>query len=421
MPLPLVFAFLSAPGPGIFDQSVAAHRARKSFSVGVALDATLNGVVTTARYRLAYAAPNQVLLTKLAGGRASLVFWVDGPRFVAYDPVANEMVVRRAPTSGPIVNRVANAIGGLDDPLSAQLSPDSMASFLAPFRSLQGWSTVTKGGMVVLTRPGALNGKKTLSEFTFSASSKLLTKALLIGPTSRLQWVFNYGAPPKRLSFSPPAGAKRVQALSEHIQINASDAKARNLVDRSLRAYARLNAIAYSVTGPDGPSDNWMNGSSFRQRQSRLEWSYHRGILILKDFSKGQVYRGACRPGAILNYLKILKSPMDPVLQALLGHRNPIRGWFLPGMTVSSRGSVSLGSVTCDAVELRSPRLDVSLLIRGDNHLVASATSRVKDPSGGVVAKSEREFKYWSVNRTLPASTFSIPAGKFKPLSKIGK
>jgi hypothetical protein len=421
MPIPLVVALALPTGPAIFDQSVAAFRARKSFAVTVGLDATLNKTVTSARYKLSYVAPNQVLLIKLVDGRPNLTFWLSGSKFIAYDPEVREMVVRKATTTGQVVDRVANAVGQLEDPLTAQLSPDNMAAFLYRFRAVQGWHTKTTGNRIAMTRNAVVRGNKTFTELDFDARSKLLTRANLVGPGSKLLWSFTYGPAPRILTFRPPAGTKTVSSLSEHLRIDASDAKARAIVDQSLRDYSRLTSISYSVTSQDGTSENMMDGTSFWERQSRYEWAYRSGYFTLRDRATGKVFKGKCRRNAVLNYLKILKSPMDPVLQALLGQRNPIRGWFLPGMKVSSRGSVVLNGIKATAIELRSAELEVSMLIRTDNSLIASVSTRSKDASGRTVYESEREFTYRSVNKQLPAAAFEIKSQKYLPLSSIGK
>ncbi|HWA82019.1 MAG TPA: hypothetical protein VG820_01195 [Fimbriimonadaceae bacterium] len=412
---------LFGPGPAIFDQSLAAFRARKAFVVRIGLDAKMNGVVTTARYRLSYESPNRVLLAKLSNGRANMVFWLDGARFIAYDPSAGEMVVRKAPASGPIVNRVANSIGGLEDPVAAQLDPKTMAAFLEPFRALKGWTSRTASGKVFLGHVAGSGSNKTYTQFDFSASTKLLTRAVLTGPTSRLEWDFDYEPTPRRLSFSPPRGTKKVNALTEHItEVATTDPKARKVVDASLRAYSRLDSIAFSVASSGGSSKDWMNGSSFRESRARLSWSYDKGILTILNGANGKNYRGKCGRRAIAGYVRKCGSSIDPLLLALINNRNPISGWFLPGMKVSNRGTVRIGSQDADAIELRSLEFDVSLLVRRDNHLVASVTSRTRDKSGAQIAEASRDFTYTSVNRPLPRSTFILKASSFKPLSALG-
>jgi hypothetical protein len=411
----------SVPGPAIFDQSVAAFRARKAFSVAIAMDATLNGNTTTARYKLSYVAPSKVLLTKVVNGIPNLVFWLNGSKFVAYDPAAKEMAIRRSGLKGPVVNRLANAVGGIEDPVSVQLAPDSMAAFLSPFKLVQGWTSKVKGEDIVLTRPGKQSGKPTLTEFQFSRSTKLLTRALLVGPTSKLQWVFQYGPKPESLSFNPAPGTKVVVSLTEHTPINASSAKAQKIVEDSLRTYGRLTSLSFSVVGTTGSSTDWMAKGAYRERQPSIEWSYRDNVLTIRDLKKGRSYRGKCKPSAILSFLKLLRRPMDPVLQALILHRNPIGNWFMKDMTVVDRGNVKIGNVVADAVELRSPKLEISLLIRRDNHLIATVSSRTKDSSGQVISESNRRFTYWSVNQPLSATAFTIPATKPLPLAKVGK
>lgn len=410
-----------APGPAIFDQSIAAFRARKSFAVRIGLDANLNGVVTTAKYDLSYEAPNKVLLVKLSNGRPALVFWLGGAKFIAYDPVAGEMVVRKAPAKGPIVNRVANSIGGLEDPVAAQLAPNTMAAFLEPFRALKGWTSRTMAGKILLTHTAGSGGRRTVSEFDFSTTSKLMTRAVLSSPNSRLEWNFAYSKTPTNLNFSPPAGTKKVNALSEHGSVETSDPKAQKIVDESLRAYARLNQVAFSVATSDGSSQDWMDGSSFRESRAGFSWSYYNGALTILNPAKGKNYRGKCKRNAVMTYLKKCGRPVEPVLFAFMGNRNPIRGWFMPGMKITSRGTVKLGGLVADAVELHSLRFDVSLLIRRDNHLVALVTSRTRDKSGAQISEVSRDFTYSSVNKPVPASTFTLKAAKFQPLSSIGK
>lgn len=411
-------AISGQPAPPIFDQSLAAFRARKSFSVNITLDATLAKNRTKLGYKLSYQAPDRVLMTKIVGGQTNLIFWLSSTKFIAYDPSGGEMVVRKAPNKGPIVNRLANSIGGLEDPVTCQLSPDAMAAFVAPFKTLKGWTNTTSGGIIHLVRGHHANGKGTETDFDFSATTKLITRVQILSPSSSLLWDFGYGAAPSALSFSPPAGTKSVKFLSEHAHIDAADAKARNLVDRSLRAYGRISSLAFSVVSGTGASEDWVNGSSFREKRAGVDWSYTGGVFTLKDSIRGKSYRGRCKPSAVTTYLKQIKQPMDPVLQALFTHKNPIRSWFLPNMKVVSSGSLSLGGVTADAIEMRSPALDVSLLIRSDSHLVSSVTSRVKR-NGKILSEGHREFTYTVVNKPMPASAFAVQVSKPLALARI--
>ncbi|HTQ11086.1 MAG TPA: hypothetical protein VMI31_13550 [Fimbriimonadaceae bacterium] len=413
------FLLASSPPP-IFSQSIAAFRARKSFSVAIAQDTTLNGRTQSARYHLSFQPPGRILLTRIVSGKPSLVYWLNGNRFLAYDPIGQEMTLRK-PRGGEALDRLIEAAGNLDESVTDQLSPSAMGAFISRLGAIPGWSTRNSGGQIVAIRRGFNKGKPTLAELDFSASTKLVTKALLEGPGSRMAWSFEYGVAPKDLSFRVPAGTKKVSSLSEHIPINASDPKTRILVDQSLRAYERLTSIAYSVTGTDGASDNWMDGGAFCEKGPRAEWSYRNGVLAIRDKALGRTYRGRCSRSDLLNYLKLLHAPADPVLTSLLRNRNPLRGWILPGMRLTGRGSVSVGGVTSDAIEMRSAELDLSVLIRSDNHLVSSVSSRITDPSGQVVSQTEHDFHYWTVNRPIRSSSFAISATKFLPLSAIGK
>ena len=412
--------FSPSTPPPIFDQSIAAFKARKSFAVTVGLDAVLNGARTRERYRLSYLAPSKVLLAKLDGQKSTLYFWLNGSKFLAYDPSGGEMVVRTAPTGGPIVNRLANVMGGIEDPVAAQLQPTTMAAFIGPFRALIGWTTTKEGGLIRLVRTSKSNGKNNRTVFEFSSSSKLMTHALIEGPSSKLEWTFGYGATPKTLSFAPPKGTKRVEALGAHVRIDTADVKAKNIVDRCIRAYGRINSIAFSVSGNKGSSTNWMSGTSFRSKQPYLDWSYHAGILTINDIARKKSYRGKCKRTELTSYLRTLQRPMDPVLQGLMMKKNPIYSWFTTGAKIASRGEVKLGSVVADALELKSNQLQVSLLIRRDDNLVASVSSRSLS-DGSVISSSGRDFTYWSVNKPLAAGTFSIPVSKPLPLGRIGK
>jgi hypothetical protein len=416
----IYLALAPGPGPAIFDQSIAAFRARGSFSASVALSALQNKVTVTSRYKVSFQKPDRVLLTKISGGQASLIFWLNGTRFVAYDPAANEMVVRKVGAKGPISARLAEAVGNLDDPVSAQLSPDAMANFIKPFRTVPGWTQTVGNGIVHLHRSAVVNGKKAETDFQFSASSKLLTRALLATPEASLLWEFKYGPAPTNLSFSAPRGTRTVVSLTEHAHVNAADAKAANLVQQTLRSYSRMSDVAFSVNGSTGSSTDWVSGGSFREKRTEVEWSYHGGVLTLVDAVHRKSYRGRCKPGAVTSYLKALRFPVEPVLQAMLSQRNPIVTWFPPKTKVSSRGTVSLGGVTADAVELRSPLLDVSLLIRRNDHLVASVSSRAL-MGGKVISQSHRDFTYTSVGKPLPASAFALAVNRPLPLPKLAK
>jgi hypothetical protein len=420
--LSLVPAFLFAPAaPAIFDQSIAAFKARKSFDVTIGLQASLAGQKTNDRFRLTYLAPSKVLLQNLVGNRPNLIYWLNGASFIAYDVSAREMVVRSAPSRGPIDTRFSNAMGGgLEDPVTAQLSPSSMQAFLGPFKSLGGWTTSRNGDRIELIRLGKNSGGKNLTRFAFSATSKLLTEATIDAAGSQLHWSFDYHSSPKSLSWAPPRGTKKVSALGMHVRIDTADARAKNVVDRCIRAYGRINSIAFSVSGSRGTSTNWMSGTSFRSKQTYLDWSYVGGVFTVKDIARKRSYRGKCKPSGVTTYLRILQRPMEPVLQGLLMKRNPVYGWFTSGTKISSKGAIMLGKVNADALELKSTEFEASLLVRRDNSLVASVNSRSLQ-NGSVVSSAGRDFTYWIVNKPLPAGTFEVKVTNPLPLSRIGK
>lgn len=419
MPLPIALIVLAPTPRQIMDASIAAFKKRRNFSVGILMDSNYQGMKEHHTYELAYQYPDRLLMTRLEAGKPDLLFWLDNKTFVGYDPQSNEKVVRAAPPQGPIVNRLANMLGGLQDVVAAQLSPDTMEAFIHPFRDLSGWSMSRSGDALSLVRAGKISTGATKTRLTFSASSGLMTEALLQGPGSRLLWSYRYHATPRAVGYSIPSSAKSVRALFEHIDIKGADPKARGILDSALKAYAQVSNIAFTIDGTDRKSSIWVGASSFRERQPKLDWVYTRGVLSIQTFWDGKVYRGACKPNAIASYLRVLKQPMEPMLQAFIVQRNPLNAWLHPSLKIRAKGTVKLGSVVADAVEMASPYLSISLLIRRDTHLIANVASRSLDGKGGLVGESTRAFTYTSVGKPLSPATFKLPAKKYLPLAAI--
>jgi hypothetical protein len=257
------------------------------------------------------------------------------------------------------------------------------------------------------------------TRFDFSASSHLLTEALLQGPISKLVWSYRYQPAPRSLAFAPPRSAKLVRTLFEHVDVKNADPAAKKVLDQALKAYSNLKQVAFTVDGPEKKVAIWINGNSFRERQPKLDWVYSGGVLTIQTFWNGKVYRGSCKPNAISSYLRILGQPMEPMLQALIVQRNPLDAWLHPSLRIRSKGRVKIGSLVCDAVELDSNFLEISLLVRQDNHLISTVTSRTLGEKKELLAENTRTLKYSSVQKQLPASTFRLPAKNYLPLSAI--
>lgn len=420
MPFALAFVATIETPQQIIDSSIAAFKQRRSFAVAISMDTNYQGTKEAHTYDLIFQHPDKLLFTRLNNGSRELVFWLDAKRFIGYDPRANEKVVHPAPPKGPIVNRLANMLGGLQDVVAAQLSPSTLEGFLAPFRPLAGWTISRSGDVVNLVRAGKVSQGPTKTRLSFSATSHLMTEALLQGPGSRLFWKYNYRPAPAKLSFALPPDAKSVRALFEHIEIKRADPKAKTILESALKAYATVSNVVFTVDGPDNKSSTiWIGANSFRERQPKIDWLYSKGVLTIQTFWDGKVYKGECKPNAISSYLRILKQPMEPMLQALIVQRNPLNAWLHPSLKIRAKGVVSLNGVITDAVEMRSDFLSISLLVRRDNHLISSVTSRNLDGNGHLLSEANRTFTYRSVGKALPAGTFKLSAPKPRPLEEI--
>lgn len=421
MSIPLVLLLASPPqGSTIIDQAIAAHRARKSYSVGIAVGSVIGKQVTSENWSLDFAPPTKVLLQKKFGGKLIMTFWLNGDKFVALDPVAKEIVIRKAPNSGPVVNRVANALGGIDDAISVQLSPDTLAGFLKPFKQVTGWAVTQTPTLTTLTREAKVPKGRSLTRLQFSTRNHLLMGIGLFGPGTRLQWSYAYKPAPSNLAFHAPSGTKTVRAFTGNAVVAKSDPKGKSLVEGTAHAYNALHSAVFTVSGSIGTSTVWINGKSYREKQAIWEWSYTNGALTVRNQSNGKTYRGKCKPADVPGYLLKVRAPMEPMLQSMIKGKNPLTTWVLPSMAIKSRGSVQ-GQVAGDAVELRTKYLEISLLIRRDTHLLASVGSRTLDDTGKVISESQREFSYQSVNQPVSADAFAISGPNTLPLSMLGK
>ncbi len=422
MPIPLFFLLASPPQGGtIIDQAIAAHRARKAYSVGITVGSVIGNQSLAESWSLGFQPPTKVLLQKKIAGKVVTAFWMNGDKFVAYDPIGKEIVFRKAPIAGPVVNRMANALGGIDDAISVQLSADTLAGFLKPFKQVTGWAVAQNASVTSLSREAKLAKGRSFTRLDFSTRSHLLTGITLVGPGSRLLWSYAYGPAPSRLEFRPAPGTKTVRGFTGHATVGKSDPKGKALVESTAHAYNGLLSAVFTVSGSTGTSTVWISGKSYREKQAVWEWSYTKGALTLRNQQNGRTYRGKCKPGDVPGYLLKIRAPMEPMLQSLIKGKNPLSTWVLPIMSIKSTGSVQGGEIAADAVELRTKYLDISLLIRRDNHLLENVGSRTKDDAGKVLSESHREFKYQSVNQPVSAEAFAISGPNTLPLSMLGK
>lgn len=404
----------------LFDLAVAAEKSRGPFAVDVAVDTLFNKVATTSRYRLEAQPPATALLLKMDQGKVALAFWLRGGKLTACDPNAREIAVRAAPTSGGLDNRLAAVIGeGIDDAIAVQLNPLTLQGFFAPFRKLPGWRIGLENGQTTLRRTVSIEGGRNETLFEFRPDHQL-RKVLILGPQSKLQWTFAYLPAPKRVVYAPPPGSTTVPSLSERPSLPNVDASAKPAIEASLRAYARLDSVAFTVRGPDGPIQGWKNGNSFKEIQSRWTWTYAGGILTLKDGRTGKGYRGACKPSQVSTYLKTIRAPMEPLLQGLLLHRNPLMRWIQAVEKVSRAGSLTLAGAPADIIEMTGADLRVTLLIRRDNHLIASVSSQTLE-QGRPISGVQRDFTYRSVGKAIPGSVFTLSVARPAALAALGR
>lgn len=189
-----------------------------------------------------------------------------------------------------------------------------------------------------------------------------------------------------------------------------ANAETKKIVSAARAAYSKMKTARFTITaGKDIKRYSFATGK-MSSAQGGLQWTFSsRRLTVMKD---NKLYRGVVSAPNVNGWLIRAGSPPERLPIELLNGRNPIDILLAPGSRVRKVGTMNLGNVNTDLVEIKSPGLRVSLGIRSDNHLIVDISAENTDKRGNVLFRSSRSVSWTSVNKPLPSSAFTLGTGK---------
>ena len=197
-----------------------------------------------------------------------------------------------------------------------------------------------------------------------------------------------------------------------------ADASTRRIVELSKKAFANLKSAKVTISSTDAPKTYTFSAGKVAGHQKGAQWVWGQKRLTLLC-NKG-LFRGTMGPYNVNAWLSKVGASPELLPIQLAAKKNPIDVLVAPGSRVRKVGSMTLHGVAADVVEVKSERLRVRMAIRQDNRLLADLTAVNVDKNGEVLFNSSRTFQWTLVNKPIPASAFSIGAGKSpKPIRNL--
>jgi hypothetical protein len=197
-----------------------------------------------------------------------------------------------------------------------------------------------------------------------------------------------------------------------------ADASARRIVEMSKSAFRNLKSAKFSIN-IDGETKtfSFSNGKiAGKQRGAQWAWSQKKLNLLC---NKG-LFRGTLGAYNINGWLT--KVGADPELMPvqLAAKKNPIEALIPPGSRVRRAGTMKLGAVPVDIIEVKSALLRVTMAIRQDNRLFADLQAVNVDKNGKVLFTSSRSFSWSNVNKPIAGTEFAVGGGRSaKPIKSL--
>lgn len=399
----IVCLFLAATAAkdvrSLMDAAVKANRGLKSGSFSIQVKQRLRGSDSDTHFDLDFIRPNKVRIRIKEGAVSGRVasnrtFALDGTSFVGYDPLADEYLRRKGGGKGSLGLQMANLMGGVDDAVKYALEPDDLALFLNNFSALKDWKITKQGPDTVCRRFVTDKGNVSDIGFRFDGRRGLLKSIHLSTKTMHLDISYAFMGPATSVAVAIPRSAHEVDAF--YIRTGPPQyvsGKARDIGEGSVKAYQHIRSVAFRITEGTETISAWMSGKKLREVEPGFEWSYDGKSLTILDRNKKIGYRGVPTL-AINNYVAKLGHRVDPTLKAIVDRKNPMAALLGPQMKVRLAGSVRIGNVMCDVLELTVPGQRISCQIRRSDHLLAAVINDNLDTKGHVMMSSERRFEY---------------------------
>lgn len=189
-----------------------------------------------------------------------------------------------------------------------------------------------------------------------------------------------------------------------------ADDSTRRIVNLSKKAFNDLKSAKFTIRVDGSLKRYSYSGGRITGHQKGAHWAWGNKKLTLMC-NKG-LFRGTMGAYGINAWLTSVGATPEILPIQLAMKRNPIDDLVIPGARVRRAGTMALGGVAVDLIEVKSARLRVTMGIRQDNRLFADLTAINIDKNGEVLFQSSRTFQWSLVNKPIPSAEFSVGSGK---------
>lgn len=330
-----------------------------------------------------------------------------GSKFYAYDAGRHQYYDRQVLVKGGLNEKFSAAIGEIDLPVKILIDKASSDSFFASLKPLAGWKAGSDGKGTHLYRSGNASGISVKNDLYLDGTNRLRSVAFK-NPTEAVSWTYTYGAPAPLSAFTVPAGALQVQSFANPAATpKFADSKAKAVVQASLSAYRNLKSVVYSTTNGSEVFSVWWAGERMKQADVNAVWTFNAGKFNYLDTKRKKKGSASFPKVSLSNKLRSLNTRLDPDLRLIMNGRNPLEVLLTPATVVRFSGMLSIGGQTVKVIEINNGAIRTYMQVRDSDHLVNNIITE-NILRGRVQARTERMYKYQSVNRKLPTSAFSL-------------
>ncbi|MEZ0325757.1 MAG: hypothetical protein ACAH95_07610 [Fimbriimonas sp.] len=402
---------LQTPG-SLFDTSLRAHAQVRELSARIVLSGTSEGRKANSVIGL-YSTPSVLVMRVQEPQRPGLertdrTYRVSGSRFDGYDAVANERLGREVPNRGTPAEKMAFALGALEEAPAVLLSNGRMKKLFESLKAMPGWKRSLGPGVLKLTRRGAVKGQNLgEAQVLFGAKNHLLRELMMKGRGSELHWTIVYDA--LKVGFGPPADARRVSAFTvAEAPPKFATREAKRSYERMIRAAAGIRTGTVLIRDQDVSVRLAFQGRSIREGRSGFVWVFDGSSLSVHNSITKKFYRGMARRSDVIDVIAKLGGRVDPWSRYVLLRRVPFKDIVGSGDSVSVGGSMTISGVERTILRAVRARKRVSFSVRSDNRLPDSIQVELLDLDSRLLSSSRRTYEYVRLNGTQPAAEFHL-------------
>ncbi len=400
----------------LFDSSLRAHGQMKEVSAKITLSGMTQGQKSASTVTI-YGTPKVLVmriqeLARPGLDRTDRTYRVTGTRFEGYDAIANERLGRDLLNRGTPAERMAFALGTIEEAPAVLVSPARMRQLFDGLKRMPNWHVSPGPGVLKATRKGAVKGQN-LNEAraVFGKTDHLLRELLMKGKGSDLHWMISYTAP--KVGFGPPADARRVSAFTvAEAPPKFVTAEARTVYDRMVRAASGIRSATVLVRDQEASIRLAFQGRSVREGRSGFIWVFDGGTLTIHNSYAKKFYRGKALRSDVMDIIAKLGGRVDAWSRYILLRRVPFKDIINTGDAVSIGGSMSINGVQRTILRAVRPRKRLSFSIRTDTRLPDSIQVELLELDGRLLSSSKKTYEYVRVNAAQPAGEFTLPVPK---------